>query len=397
MVFSFDQVFEGFGHRVKDQEKARIFEAIRANPGTTRKQLASQLEIRPTSVSMAVGELLTGKLVIESSSRPGTRGRPEIGLSGNANRFAVATFYVIGRSLVMALVNLAENTLFENSLNLPPRSGPSQFECAIRRLLEEAKSRLPHATELLGAAFSLVGTVDSAAKKWVCTARWPRLRNIDFKGLERDLGMTVSVRRALDTELAFLLASGPKLRTGGTVLFHWGFGIGSAYAWNGRILDSSVGRFGEIGHTRIDITSRRKCLCGGFGCLETEASLWALLPALRKENPATPQDEGKLAAFLQTNGFRAPSALERGTRYVGEGILNLYKILYPDRILAVGPFFESPSLFKSVNRCFRSGLPGYARKQVRFTPIQGGFKGCLLGSALPFFEERLRHDLIAKS
>jgi len=85
----------------------------------------------------------------------------------------------------------------------------------------EARSHLAEDTELLGAAFSLVGTVNSVEKNWVSTARWPRIHNVRFKVLENDLGISLSIRRALDTELAFLLASTPALRTGGTVLFHW--------------------------------------------------------------------------------------------------------------------------------------------------------------------------------
>jgi len=335
--------------------------------------------------------------VQEQPDRPGKPGRPEIGLSITADRYAVIAVCAVGRSLVGALVNLAEKSIYQASIHLPANSDRNSISCAIKKLISDLQAHAPVNAEILGAAFSLVGTINSVAKKWVSSARWPGVRNFDFGLLEKELGLPFIVSRSLDTELAYTLANSEELRAGGTILFHWGFGIGSAYAWNGHILDSSLGRFGEIGHTRLLTGSNRKCLCGARGCLETEASLWALLPALRRIVPQTPEDENEFAPFFYQSALPKTKAVGNAARVVTDGLLNLYKILYPDRILMIGPFVESKFLFNSIARDFHRGLPQYAKGRIKLVAAQGGFGGCLLGSAFPFFENRLRKDLVSKS
>lgn len=60
------------------------------------------------------------------------------------------------------------------------------------------------------------------------------------------------------------------------VMVTLGTGIGGAAMTGGRLLASRHGQAGAIGgHLPVTITGRR-CLCGGHGCAEAEASTWAL-------------------------------------------------------------------------------------------------------------------------
>jgi len=48
-------------------------------------------------------------------------------------------------------------------------------------------------------------------------------------------------------------------------------GVGGGIVLNGRLLDGRLGNAGHIGHVVVE-PGGRKCSCGGFGCLEAEAS-----------------------------------------------------------------------------------------------------------------------------
>jgi transcriptional regulator of PTS gene len=90
-------------------------------------------------------------------------------------------------------------------------------------------------------------------------------------------------------------------REGSVLLIHWGYGIGSSYALNGSVIESSIGSFGEFGHWTVDPSSMRQCHCGESGCLETIASLWSLLPELRTIYPVVPSEETAFEAFTREN------------------------------------------------------------------------------------------------
>jgi glucokinase len=48
-------------------------------------------------------------------------------------------------------------------------------------------------------------------------------------------------------------------------------GIGGGLVMDGRLVDGASGNSGHVGHTNV-VPNGRKCGCGGYGCLEAEAS-----------------------------------------------------------------------------------------------------------------------------
>ena len=52
-------------------------------------------------------------------------------------------------------------------------------------------------------------------------------------------------------------------------------GVGGAFVIDGRLLDGDSGNAGHIGHLNV-VPNGRLCSCGSYGCLEAEASGWAI-------------------------------------------------------------------------------------------------------------------------
>ncbi|MBA7620423.1 hypothetical protein ES703_27772 [subsurface metagenome] len=208
--------------------------------------------------------------------------------------------------------------------------------------------------------------------------------------------MPVKLSRSLDTELEFLLLKNPEYRQGGTLLFHWGYGIGSAYARQGAVLRSSLGRFGEVGHIQVSLNSSKLCNCGFYGCLETEAALWSLLPEIRETFPEAPEDESEFTGFMHKRDISSLSAISRALGFINLGLANLYKIFYPDRILLLGPFTVSGSVFDGLVRSFSQALPDYARRSVKLKRIDG-FQGQILGGLYSMFRQALKSFLTVRS
>ena len=397
MLSDIASIHAGTRYRVKDWEKARIYQGICVKPGSSRKSIAETFELRPTTVSFVVQELIQDGLVKEGAIRtPGKPGRPELTLLANFNRCLVISIYVQSRELRGVLVNLRDQVLAEQTRLVEEQADEATFLDTCFSIAEHLSGRVPAGSELLGIALSLVGTVNSRTKLWSFAARWPRIRALDFHRLERRVKLPVALSRIHESELQYLIEKKKAYKRCSIVLFHWGFGIGISYSHMGQLLMSSTGEFGEIGHTIIDPASRKRCQCGRFGCLETEAALWALLPELKKTKSEISEHEEQYFELLQRPEVARLPAVTRALRFVILGVVNVHRLLSPDRILFVGPFTENAAIFQRLQQGFEESLFDSERGHVRLEIVRGGFSGCGFGSSYPFFRARLKELLVTR-
>ena len=384
-------------YRVKDEEKARLWNEIREKRQTTRKVLALSLGLRPNSVSVAVQELKEDGLVTEETeAAEGRTGRPGWIIKPNLDRFTAVSYYVDGRSLKCGLVNLGGEILALESKTLPQESSSAELGAAVRGLFHTVEGKVPSGSELTGIGISLVGTVQPLSHIWMNAARWPRLSKLDISKVFEGIALPLAVRRNLDTELDHLLDTDPDYRNRNVALFHWGYGVGTAFAYRGNILSSSLGRFGEIGHTRTAGSSGKPCLCGGIGCLETETALWALMPEIEKACGSLPDDEEEMIKSLPADMTALP-AITRAADLISAALSTYYKLFYPDVILLAGPFFALGGIYDRVVEGLLASLPQYAKETVRCRRLDEGFSGCLTAGVNMFFENTLSGYLVARN
>ncbi|MBN2552854.1 MAG: winged helix-turn-helix domain-containing protein, partial [Spirochaetales bacterium] len=116
MLSDIATIHSGPRYRVKDWEKARIYQEICVDSGSSRKSIAEKFKLRPTTVSFAVQELIQDGLVQEGQIRTaGKPGRPELTLLPNLNRCLVISIYVQSRELRGVLVNMGDEVLAEQT------------------------------------------------------------------------------------------------------------------------------------------------------------------------------------------------------------------------------------------------------------------------------------------
>ena len=394
LLASIDRVHEGAPHRVKDEEKALLFREICVGKSPTRQGLARRLDIRPSSVSEAVQELVDDRLVLETHAPlKGRSGRPQLILSPRHDRYVAISIYIDSRELKGVLVTLQEEVIAEEVSVLPPRTGKREMTAAILNLLKRLHACVPEGSELAGAGLSLIGTVNLRTRTWMSAARWPSLHDLDLSLLEAQVDFPLIIRRTNEAELEYFLDCNPRTRGTSALLFHWGFGIGSAVAFRGTILTSSLGRFGEIGHTPSLRASDAICLCGSRGCLETVAALWSLMPVLKARLGSVPEDEKEFAPLLGDAGLLRMPEIGTALGAVQDALLVLSMIFYPDWIILSGPFTENPSVFRTLTEGLQRALPEYARGASSFTVIPAGMPGCRRGGANPLFRQALARAL----
>jgi glucokinase len=162
------------------------------------------------------------------------------------------------------------------------------------------------------------------------------------------LAMENDARAALVGEWQFGAGKG----VDNLVMVTLGTGVGSAALVNGRLLKGSHYLAGNLGgHQTIRFDGKR-CNCGNVGCLESEASSWALPEMIKRHAlyPESPFAQGENSDFeavfrLATAGDSlAISIRDHCLEAWAAGILNLVYAYDPDRIVLGGGVMHSAAL-----------------------------------------------------
>ncbi len=395
MFTNIKTIHEGTRYRIKDREKSEVFHYICQYVGATRKEIVNISKIRPSTVSRIAGELLDQKLIYEGDNKnSGEKGRPEISLYPNFNKFVSIALYVVSQKIYGVLLNINGDILEEKSIEIPLSIENDRMIELIKNLILSVAAKTPPISTMLGVGISLMGSMNMQTGELVYSSRWNRLKKLSIHRLEEITGLKCRLDNALNAELEYLLIKNPEYRKGGTVLYHWGYGIGASYAHNGSILRSQLGGFCEVGHISVDSGSKTVCKCGNKGCLETKAALWSMIPELKKKYPDVPDDEVDFYEYYISNNLARESVILNGTDYIIDSLHIIHSFFFPDRILLTGPFVNDERTFERIQSAFYNKLPDYAKDFVKLEVLSSRFSGEVFGSTYSFFQNALRKELV---
>lgn len=374
--------------------KGRLFLDICGGDLVTRKRLVETHGIRPGTVSALVAELIEQGLVAEERPAPPyQQGRPEIHLRPVPGRLGVIVVHMISQEVRAALVDLTGSVLCDHRLTVGPTQADNDGLLGVfGDLIATLRATAPAATEIVGVAFSVPGIVDGAGLRWVqARSRWPEMSNLKLGGIAQTLGLPVTISKGLNSELRARLARRANERDGGTLIVHWGYGVGAAFALDGQIVGADSAGFAEVGHWTVARDSAMRCLCGQAGCLETEAAMWALLPEIRKTFPAAPAEEWRFEEFLRDHDINEVAAVKQATSEMVLALRNLVVTLFPKRLVLTGPFAQDDQVFKQFTREFGADLPGHA-PEIDIRVGRPGAADEVIGASLPLLQRAL-YDL----
>lgn len=344
-----------------ERDCARAYRLVLDGRAHARSDIGRLLGLRSTTTSRVIAELAARRLVLEMAGEASGRGRPAATLVANPRRLGASVIHVASRSLSGALVDLGGQLVAEHRIAVEDAADNAVIAAAMADLAGHLVAAMPRGMGHAGTAVSLSGLLDLAHGQWLMASRWPRMRGLDIAAALAPIAGPVEICRNLDAELRARAAREPEQFTGGTLLLHWGWGIGMAYAVDGRPF-APAGSFGEIGHWRLAALGERRCGCGSTGCLETGAALWSLLPALRARWPDLDEDEARLARQLSNRDLLGLPEVEMAARLLARALGNACRIFFPARIAVSGPFAANPQLWARFDALLRAEgtLDGFA-------------------------------------
>jgi predicted NBD/HSP70 family sugar kinase len=367
--------------QTKLHNRELVLRTITDHQTISRAEIARITKLTRTTVSDAVGALLNEGLVKEVGFGSSLGGKNPILLSLVAD-----SRYLIGLNLaqdrfVGAIVNLRGNIRQICELPVVDRNGDQAMELVYQILDELMQSQWKPVVAIGVGAPGLINTREGVVLNAV---------NLDWRDLhlaallEQRYGIPVSVLNdSQATAIGEYVYGGPHAPEGNLVVVNVKQGIGAGILINGRLFQGDGGGAGEIGHVVVQENGAR-CRCGKRGCLETVASVRAVIDhvQLRRgvEKPGT-LDEIK-AAFESGDPLVREIVLSAG-RALGNELGNLVATLNINKIVLTGDMtLFGESWLQAVSHAMQEAALSRMADETMIEIGKLDYRGCILGASV---------------
>ena len=335
------------------------------------KQLYFGSELSCLEISLLVGksiplttkmltDLIKKGVVSESGYAQSTGGRRPLMYSLNPEVLYVVAVAMDQFITRIAIMDLHNRIVTEERIELPLAKNDTALSLLAQHINSVIERSGIHLNKFVGVGIGMPGFID--VKKGI---NYSHLDN-DGKNIAHYISNVVQLPVLIDNDSTLLalaeLRFGAARNTKNTLIINIGWGIGMGMILNGELYHGNNGFAGEFSHTPLYSTNTDLCVCGKVGCLESEASLLAMInkarqqlaagrPSMLKDiNEHTPLEqalESVIRAARQGDKFSVELLLESGYA-VGRGIAALIHILNPEMIViggrgsAAGKIWQTP-------------------------------------------------------
>lgn len=377
--------------RLRRSHEQAVLELLRKHGPLSRAELGDRSGLSRTTLHDIVAGLVGNGSVVAGTPHVEVRkrGRPVEKLSLNPTAGEVVGIDFARRAVHVAAVNFAHDVISSASeAHAADLSWPERIDIAGRLLATSAaqssvgpadggRPGTPGAVHLDALSAIGVGVVGPITDPGSENAR---AQGID--GLPDLLRKQFGVPVLLDnnTRLAALAEAvwGAAADSSDVLYLRLSHGVGGGLVVGGALHRGRNGLSGEFGHITVD-PAGRPCECGGTGCLETRASLDAVLHRYREAGGRADD----LAGLLDSAAVGEPSALdvlERVGNDVGGVLAAVCHAVGPGVIVVGGELAEAgPALLEPVERALRQQLMPLARPHVDVRRATLGDAGSALG------------------
>jgi predicted NBD/HSP70 family sugar kinase len=286
------------------------------------------------NVAKNINELIEAGYIVQNGFATSTGGRKPLTYSLVSDRkyiLSIATDQFFTRICLVDLHNNFLTDVYEFPLDLAVHPSPE------RELVDQIESYLTQhridRTKIYGLGMATPGFVspDQGVNQTFFKAAKPNLQRF----LATETGFDVFIDNDSSAIALAELKFGEGRVKNELMVINIGWGIGLGMIINGEIFRGSTGFAGEFSHIPL-FKNGKKCSCGKYGCLETEASLIILE---EKAHQQLEPGHGSVNSVLAAagNGDAAAINLISGAAYnIGQGIAVLIHIMNPEAIVLSG-------------------------------------------------------------
>jgi predicted NBD/HSP70 family sugar kinase len=307
-------------HDSRHSNLGTTLELVSNHGATSRAEIARQTGLSRAAVSSLVGELIESGMLRELGQGTSAGGKPPTLLALNERGRDIVAVDLGHRPFRGALIDLSGR--IHERIEAEPDPIAPVGDRARQVAVELIEALIARATApVLGIGVGTPGVIDPDGT--VLEAA-----NLDWHGL--DLGpelrerFDIPVSIANDAAMAALIEYRRRPTERNLILVKLGRGVGAGVVINGALHRGEHSAAGEIGHVRVR-DDGDPCRCGNTGCLETVASVPAILRRVGADPERDPWDALALAGLFGDEPVR--QALSEAGRYLGMVLANVVALL----------------------------------------------------------------------
>lgn len=248
----------------------RALQVVFSEPGAqTRAGIARATGLTAATASSLVAELIELRLVVEGEQAASTGGKRPTTLAIDTAHHVIVVMMIRPTDARIVLVALDGSEVESRRIGFTESTRDRMLESAVAGIAAE------YADRALIAGVQLPGTTDGRHVFESVQLGWTDVPLADR--FEKVLGAPVLLVNDVDAE-AIAEAAREDESSGHRLFIHLGTGIGAAVTLDGELAPGPRDRAGEIGHVQVRFgEDARACRCGRRGCLESVASMTAML------------------------------------------------------------------------------------------------------------------------
>jgi predicted NBD/HSP70 family sugar kinase len=327
---------------VRATNLAVVLRTIHAEAPCSRADIAASTGLNKATVSSLVAELIERRLIREVGLSEHRIGRPATMIVLDGAAYAAIGVDVNTDHLTVVAMDLAGVRLLSWRRAFG-RVSPGKAVATVAALARKAVARVvAEDREVLGLAVGVAGLVDAAGVVRLA----PNLGWRDLalrEALVRTMGeldFPVTVENDADLAVRAEYRYGPHAGVANLVYLNGHAGIGAGIIADGRLLRGGLGYSGEIGHIQVD-PDGSACGCGRRGCLETVASVKALVRRLGgAETVDLDPEVDDVVRRARAGEPEVLAALRDLGRHLGYGVSILTNVVNPE-VVVLGGYFVS--------------------------------------------------------
>lgn len=325
---------------VRRTHEDRVLQVLRAHGSLTRADLSQQIGLSRTTLSEITASLIERRIisVVASQTPPSRRGRPAeyLQLDPNAGQYVGVD---IRHTLVRVVVaNAARELIASATAPYDSEEGwDGRLAVAFELIDSMEREHGVRVDSVLGVAVGLPGPFSSrvphTGDEPMAEARRigaERVRRAFAERFNADILLDNNTRLAALAEAAWV----PDRDVDHLLYLRLSYGIGGGLVVDGRLVAGSTGLAGEFGHMIVP-GNTTQCRCGKRGCLETVASVQAIIDGCRAAGVAVTNLDDVADAAAKGDPLVLAVIREAGTA-VGQILGSLAVALNPAEIVIAG-------------------------------------------------------------
>ncbi|MDX1357441.1 MAG: ROK family protein [Clostridia bacterium] len=367
---------------IKETNIRRVFKLVSKSNGISRAEIAGRTRLSPTTVSSLADELITGGYIMEDGTGEiPTSGRKPIILKVKADGGYIIATDLQENGYNLGLFNLNCIPINEKFIKLGDyeKLGESITK-EIEKVLESNKILTDR---LLGICIGAPGIIDRDEGRIISSTILPIDGRNDFYEKIKNAYPGIKIELINESSLSAYAEKEYSTATrdiSNLLYIDVHTGIGAGIIINGRMYEGSGSLAGEFGHISVDINGPH-CKCGNRGCLETLASIPALIADIEKDSgfpkeyPNAGSIEEKFSViaseYVENNGFAGE--IREMAKHLSYGINNAVNLLNPGAVVIGGKAAELGIKFINEIRRYikKIGLEGNKETPILLSEFKG--------------------------